>query len=452
MSDQTRAPEPASPVSWALMAMEGSLLYPIVSWLTIQDGRTPLGPVAALGMLVLGYLAARHPRLLRLPIPPIGHGLALAALARLLVSPLPAWPLALGGVLIWLAGAFIPVVVGLVLWWRGTSLADAEFTAEGVRGEFAIAGGVLLLLLAMYGDSVLASPLARTAAVVCYLATGLAAVGLARREAAGSPSTPGSNALVAATTLVMVAVGLGAAALLRPEVASAVLAAAGRALAFVVNILFIPLAWLLSFIQPRGDAQMPQRPAIPRPPLEQLQGDAMPEWLQHLFATLTTLLTILIAAVAVVFLLWALSSILNRVVFRGSVRSPTAIDFEGDPGLEARSLLGSFQRWLAGLAGRAAHSIPFPGGLGGIRDARAAYRALLRWAKHHGIERRPPETPLEFQRRLAAELPEGMEHYPPLTEGYEAARYGGIPAPTAVLERLRERLHALARISERRNR
>src|SRR5262249_16410899 len=56
------------------------------------------------------------------------------------------------------------------------------------------------------------------------------------------------------------------------------------------------------------------------------------------------------------------------------------------------------------------------------------------------------ETPREFERRLARELPDGAAHYRALTETYEWARYGGVPASAADLARPRQSLAALATV------
>lgn len=442
------APSRQTLIACAVMAMEASLVYPwIASWLGGPGVRSFLGPAAALSPLALGYLAARYPRVLVLPGPRLGHGFALSLALRLLVTLPGDPPSSVGPLLFWLASSIVPALVGLAFWSRGGTLVEAELGAEGVRTEFTAAGGGLLVLLAFYGEALLPDPLARNTLVVCFLASGLAAVGLARQEAAGSPRSVNSGTLVAGSVLLVLCISLVLVVALRPEVASAFLSALGQSLLFLVNLLLLPLVWLFSWIQIQPPERMPQRPLLPRPPVEQLEQYAPPAWLQQLFSALALVFVLLVAILGIVLLLWLLSMLLNRTTLRDGLRAPAATEYEGGPWEDVHLLLAAFQRWLRELASRAPLALPVPASLRPVRDARAAYRALLRWAKARGLEREPPETPVEFQRRLTLRFPEGAEQYQLLTAAYEVARYGGTAVSGPLLARLRQSLEELARLT-----
>jgi hypothetical protein len=184
--------------------------------------RAPLGPPAALILLPLGYLAARHGPIRGVPVDRADVGIAAAFTLRLLTAPPTASVVQAGpllGPLEWLLGAALPALVGFGLWWRGGALAEAELTADGVRDEFLIGGGVLLGVLVVFRDAAGITPVTSAVAVVVYLGSGLVAVGLARQEQAGLAPTAASGAVVATSTAVLLLASVGLVALLSPELA-----------------------------------------------------------------------------------------------------------------------------------------------------------------------------------------------------------------------------------------
>src|SRR5262249_8579305 len=190
---------------WAVIVMEGAVVYPALStWLAGPERRVPLGPAAAVAMLALGYLAAQHSPLFGHRVQRLEYGAAASLLARLLVSAWSGAP----SPLVWLGTAVLPAAVGLALWWRGVALGEAEFSIGGVRNEFTIAGGALLVLLTVFRDVAGIDPYTSAIAVVLFLSSGLMAVGTARQEAAGLPASPGASALVALAALVLLVASL----------------------------------------------------------------------------------------------------------------------------------------------------------------------------------------------------------------------------------------------------
>ncbi len=431
---------------WPVMAMEAALIYPLVAhWLAGPDGRAPLGPLAALVLLPLGYLAARHGPVRGVPLDRADVGIGLAFTLRLLAAPpTPAMMLAgpLLGPLEWLLGATLPALVGYGLWWRGRVLAEAELTADGVRDEFLIVGGVLLGVLVIFRDAAGITPLTSAAAVVGYLGSGLVAVGLARQEQAGLAPNAASGAVVAAATAVLLLASVGIVALLSPELAGIVLGLLGQALGALLWLLMLPLVWLLSWLQVRlplaTDLPMP---APPQAPPELAERPLPPEWVLQLIAIALAALGVIGIIVVAGALLWLVLTFLQRTEFRAGVRAPVAVEADGTPWQDARGLVGGLRGWLARLAGGARVAAHRRGSQ--AQDVRTAYRALLRWAEARGVVRAPAETPAELRRRLDELAPEGAPHFALLTDAYERARYGGAAAPADELARCRASLQAL---------
>ncbi|HLH26073.1 MAG TPA: DUF4129 domain-containing protein [Chloroflexota bacterium] len=431
---------------WPMMAMEAALVYPLVAhWLTGPDGRAPLGPLAALVMLPLGYLATRHSPIRGVPVARADVGIGLAFTLRLLTAPPSPAAIQEGpllGPLEWLLSAVLPALVGFGLWWRGGALADAELTADGVRDEFLIVGAALLGVLVLFRDAAGIDALTSAAAVIAYLGAGLVAVGLARQEQAGLAPTAASTGVVAATTLALLVASVGLVALLSPELAGIILGLLGQAVGALFWLVTLPLAWLLS----RLNLRLPLATDLPtmrpvQPPPELAERPLPPEWLLQLIGVLVSVLAVLGILVVAAALIWLLLALLQRVEFRPGVRGPVAMEADGTPWQDARDAIGGVRSWLLRLAGGARAATRRSDSQ--VRDARAAYRVLLRWASARGVARAPAETPAELQRRLVAYEPAAAAHYAVLTAAYERARYGGTATSAAELARLRASLQAL---------
>ncbi len=440
-----------SATAWALMVMEAALVLPLLSvWLAAPEGRVALGPIVGLAMLPLGYFAVR-----RVPIRghamhrwPVALGTAyalrlLVSLPLVLQAPPPAVAPPLWW-LNWLLGAVLPAGLGYALWWRGASLAEAELTVDGVRNEFVLAGGGLFVMLAVIRDTAGIGPIASGFAVVGFLCAGLVAVGLARQHEAGLVPTPGSSALVAGSALLLLGGGVALVLALSPDLAGAVLTLLSNGVGLLLWLLMLPLLALFSWLQlrfplPQDLSPMPAD-ALPGEPPEHLR---LPEWLVDLIAfAMGTLGLVALVMVAVV-LVCLLLTLLQRTSWRVGGRTPVAVDHEGSPWEDARGLVAGLGGWLGRLAGRA-RGIGAWGRSSRVSDARAAYRAFLRWARQRDLPRATAETPGEFARRLAIALPGGADHYRLLTASYEYARYGDRPASEAEVARLCVSLDALA--------
>jgi Domain of unknown function (DUF4129) len=279
-------------------------------------------------------------------------------------------------------------------------------------------------------------------AVVAYLGSGLVAVGLARQEQAGLAPSAASAGVVAVSAAVLVLASMGLVALLSPELAGIILGLLGQALGAVLWLVALPLIWLLS----RLNLRLPLATDLPMPAAPQAPGELPeralpPEWLLQVIGIVLAVLAVLGIVVVAAGLIWLLLALLQRTELRPGIRAPVAVEADGTPWQDARGLVGGLRGWLARLAGGARAASQRPGSQ--VRDARAAYRALLRWARKRGVVRAPAETPAEFRGRLDAQAPAGALHYALLTAAYERARYGGVVAPEADLACLRASLQAL---------
>jgi len=426
-----------SSLPWAVMAMEGALAFLVLAaWLGTASP-------AALALLPLGYLAADHSPWRGLRLERLGYGAAASLALRLLVAPRPADSSA-AAVLGWLSAALLPAAAGTALWWRGTALAGAELTADGVRTEFVLAGGALLGLLALYPAIGASQPVVSAVAIVVFLCSGLVAVGMARQQAAGLPPSAGAGALVAGAALLLLVPSVALVSVLDAQAAAAILALVAAGLQAALGLLALLLAWLLGWLHPRLPAPGPLEAPTPNGlPPGLLGPGALPDWLQQLLLGAGLVLAGLAVGLLIVVVVWLLLALAQRGGLGAGARAPVAVEGDGDPRQDAAALLGAVRGWLAGrLGGALAARRPDSR----VRDARAAYRAFLRWASGRGLGRGPAETPRELERRLAADLPEGAPHYAALTDAYVRARYGGASAGEAELARLRASLAALARL------
>lgn len=409
---------------WAVMAMEAAFAYPLLSsWLSGPHQRVPLGPLAAVGMLFLGYAAYHYAQLPGSATERLGYGFVCSLGLRLLVTPLPEGEFSPEAALMWIGSALVPAAAAVALWWRGGWLAETELTADGVRSEFTLVGGGLLILLALYGHVVSPDLWARLVPVALFLTGGLLALGLSRQEAAGSPNTAASGSLVACCVAGLFAACLGLLALLTPEVVSVFWALMERIVLLLVWLLLLPFVLLFSWL--RMELPLPEgRQAGPNAAdaAQLAQQLTLPEWVQQILVFVIVILSVAVAGL----LFWLLLALLMRASQppRPGVRPPVAVESLSERGWDADRLLASIRRWLLLLAGGALLAVPVISSERAASDPRSAYRIFLRWASRQGFKRAPAETPREFERRLAAGIPQGLEHYRLLTEAYELARYG----------------------------
>jgi hypothetical protein len=437
-------------------AMTGTAIRPLTTWLvvlveTIFAGlvvsaivaRTEppvVGALAALVMLPLGYLATR----LLPPLEPIRTrlivGLVLAFALRLAVT-------AAGTPTVdaWILGAVVPTVVGLGLWWRGSALATSELTPTDVRNEFLVLGVCLLILLTIFRFILGLSGPGLLLALVVFIGSGLLGVGLARQDGAGSPNAGPPRLLELGSVAALVAIGVLVVGALQPELIAALWQDLGAVLGVIGGLLLLilqPLFDLLAHFNPTlPAAPAGQAPLAPPQPMQPPQGEPPPAWLAWLVLGGAVLIALVVVSVMIAVLLMALSAVSRRGM-RGT-DSDSEADQEGGAGDDARALLSGLRRWLGRLGQRTAAALPGRRASIQLDSARAAYRALLRWAKESGVERASSETTQQFRRRLDHQRPDGSATYASVTDSYELERYGELPAPRDRLRVLERELEAL---------
>jgi Domain of unknown function (DUF4129) len=422
---------------WLVMAMEAVFAAVLLGGVVARTDPPLVGELAALIMLPVGYLALETIPMLEDVRTRLVAGVVISLGLRLLATMSEPSPQAR------LLGAIVPTVVGLGLWWRGSALATAELTANDVRDEFLALGVALLGLLTLLRLFLGLSGPGLLLALVLFVGFGLLAVGMARQDGAGSPGSGASRLLEIGAVLAVLGAGIVLLAVLQPQLIIALWEGLGLLLSVIGTILLFllqPLLTLLSHIPltlpalPFG--QLPL--GLPRVPQPQ-PAQPPPMWLVWLIVVLVALMTVLFVAVVLALILLALAAVSRRG--QRAAEAAAIVDIEGGAGEDARALLAGLRRWLARL--RRGPALPMRRSTLELDSARAAYRALLRWAKEKGLDRAPAETTQEFRARLDAQLPQGRPTYATITDTYELERYGDLPAPRDRLRLLQVELEAL---------
>jgi hypothetical protein len=433
-------------VIWAVLFMEAGLALPIMSVTAQGEPNTRLVPtLLVLLLLPAGYLALRYVEVMRDPAWRVLVGFVLVAAWRLQVTPPtgegPAVALAR------FLQIVVPAALAFALWWRGGALADAELTSEEVRTEFLIAGSVLLMVLVVFHGMVSGDSLLLGSSVGLFAVSGLLAIALARQDAADI-ATPGSGRILAvAAGLIPAGVALLLLGVLRPSVLVAFWFGLGRLIELALTPIGLLLAWLFSLLPQRSLGDQP----LPPPPLPPaLSGDfralieqqRLPDWVA--WASLTLVFLLVLFVVAGVLRILLDSAVLDRSKRNVDPRvSAVAVDRIGNAQDDMRELVGWMLRWLRSRLGLRSSGAVDPGGTT-AREAWLAYRALLEWADHQGLRRRPSETTGQLESRLIQHAPEASHIVSLVTDAFESERYGDVPLDERALRRIRSAVDTLA--------
>ena len=427
---------------WALVLMEAAAVVPLLSLAAAGPGIWQvLGPLLTAALLPLGFGVERSVPALREPRRRVAVGLILALGLHWLIAP--AEPVDARSAIMWLLVALVPVLAGVALYWRGASLAGAETTASDVRTEFVVVCGALLGLLTLFRSVLRPEPVLLLLPVIAVLIFGLLALTLARQDAARATEHPSARSLAAASATAPAVAATVLVGGLTPALLAAIWAGLAALLAVMLAPLMALLSWLASLLPTTGglgDQAMPTPPPPPQalpPPLE--QEAALPEWLGVL---VLVLVAVLVAAVVFLVVRLLLSLRLNPVRRRAR-RKPADQPVVATAGSPRRGLM-RLLHWLLNLLrpARAATSRP-AASTPGQSDARAAYRALLAWARQRGVTRRPAETTQQFRSRLSGQVPERSPTFELVTQVYEQDHYGGQPAPRLRLREVERSLREL---------
>jgi hypothetical protein len=455
-------------------------IYPWVAatgpWLD-PTGRPALGPVAVVGLLTLAMLATRlltlSPRLLsagRILLPVMG----LLAAGTMAVAGLPAF--ATGGSANDLAGQLLSgetgvrtigsAVIAAAIWWRGIQLGRVPPNMSLIEDQMrtgVVGLCALLSMSALAGHAAAVSDRSLLLPTLLFLATSLLEMPLASvievsespRNRGGQRLSPGGSWLTMMLSIVggLLAVTLLLAQLLTfqrieqvwdavREPVSALLESAVYLLAIPVSLVIQFLVFLISLLPTSNKEPKPQ--VDPLKALSQMQEQAVSG---QISPEVIMVLKVVIAVGLALLFLWLVARALSRLG-RGwrdeDVEESRDILWEWGWLFEIwRSLLARLHpaRRLVAAARAGIHGNGAQPG-----SVRALYWEFLILGAKQGRGRRPAETPLEYERRLAADptLPCGDE-LRTITGGYLRARYApptsATPEPGPVasaLERLRD--------------
>jgi hypothetical protein len=330
----------------------------------------------------------------------------------------------------------VQFVAGLLLAWRGWSLAEGWIDRDLVESELQVG---LLVVLSVLVVLIWMAPGAGLLPAVTFAAAGLAGLGLARRAERRDPrGSLEADWIVLLAGLVAVVVGVAAVvvALVTPDVLlilfEQVQTAAGLALAGI-GALF---AWIASLFPGYGGQPEPKpfgsgaAPVMPTPAAAPASNVPMPPfWLFELLMTFIGVIFLVVAARAIYRLMrMNLRSFDLRIARQRdpspALSAPEAFSWAG----WWRSVWIWLRGWLTGgtaSASRAEQARERGGSVvAEARSIRALYRELLAAVARAGFERQPSTTPNELAREVNAARPAVSSSMSTATELYVRARYG----------------------------
>ena len=351
----------------------------------------------------------------------------------------------------------VQFVAGLVLAWRGWSLADGWIDLEFMEAELQLG---TIIVLGMLLVLVWVVPGAGLFPAVTFAAAGLFGLGLARRGQRRAPgAAPESDWLVLVGGLVAVVVlaAVVVVLLVTPDFLLSVVeqVQAGASLA-IVGIASL-LQWLTGLFpsfgptpgEPLPSGPVGGLPPMATPPVPREAGDVPFFWIYE----------ILITFVLALFLFFAIRAIIRLMKTNlGSFNFRLPKQREPSPALSSAEAFswatwwGSLWRWLRGevLTGKI-----FTSGPAAARNAaqsraqvaaqqaeqrsiRALYRDFLASVARAGFERQPSTTPNELARDVNAARPTAASSISTVTELYVRTRYGEERLDDTELSRMRE--------------
>jgi hypothetical protein len=433
--------------TWAVLAMEGALLLPIISLPAQGDRLTGLiGPLLLLLLLPGGCAAVAWFPSLRDPSWRLLTGIGLALLTRAVVSGVPGEGLA--GLLAWLAHSFVPAAIGVGLWWRGGALAVAELTPADVRAEFSLLAICLVVVLALIRPFLLPDSLLLGLSVGLFAVSGLMGMALSRQDAAEVAAPQPGRVLAIATALVPPLVAIVVVSFLRPELLDAMWLLIARAIELILTPIGMLLSWLGSLLPRPTPVALPVPP--PRPSPEPNPAAALAEAQDRLAWIGDVIVFTLLVVGGLATLLAA------RLLLSNFIRAPQAwvsdrqdeeliAESSGTPAEEASDLFGWLMRWLSALRGHRDTRGSAQRSVASARDAWTAYQRLLGWAESQGLGRRASETTGQLSARLAREVPTAAGAVNVVTQAFESERYGGVVASPERLTGVSAALTAIER-------
>jgi len=335
------------------------------------------------------------------------------------------------------ANAVMAVPVLWLLWLRGVNRGQQSLVFDEVVNSFAT-GLVIVAFAELFGPAVDA-PGSVGGVAVPYIAIGLLTIAFAHasrsekefgRSFGGTwlATVGGAVALMALVALIFVLLDLGS---LQNALGDASLAATTAFVHFFsflawpfeqfINGLFKGMYWFFHHVY--GGQRPERQPAAEGtpPPDKPVKPDGEPpHWLDLL---VRIFFAGGIAAVVVFF---------ASVMFLRYARRKTPEEVKESTYQEGR-LASDLSNMLGSLLGRLRPS--FRSGPPS-EPMRRLYFDMLSTAADRGVERRPPETPLDVAPRVGRSFKPEVTNR--ITDAFDDARYGGVSPPSAEVRRLRD--------------
>lgn len=341
-----------------------------------------------------------------------------------------------------IAGLIIGSAMVGTLWFRGIRIAGE--TRPRVQLQTCFRAGIVGLAVTILAEQAMGADFSATVMIVPFFAVCLG--GLAFGRMAGSGTWPrtiglavlsviGGGLLIGLIGAVFGGSGLQLVAAVWRSLLALISWVLTVLLAPVLEAIFSFVTWLIGDYVPPNPAERVDTPHL-QDWLQGIQPESLPSYLQTIieFARYPVLLLViyllyrfLLSAYRAYNARAALVAAVDRESIRGNANA--AVDL-------ANLALGLLPDWM--LPGGSGRDWRYPKGRPGITEAYALYFDLLGAARKRGHEFVPARTPRERCSELAAALPGAP--VTGITDVFNAACYGNVPAAPETVERLRRAL------------
>lgn len=443
-----------------LAVMEGSAALPIFIGIGFLSTRGPLlRPELFLLWAVLAGGAAALLTVVYGRASWVGRfALAIGALASV-IAPTVLTTSAIG------AAAALLLALGFV-YWRGIAVVMAEPDGEDIVFRFSMGLGLIIIgCVVVTARGMMFEPRVATlltlSGVVFVLATlvGLAAASMQRSIAGGGVAT--SIAALGVFLVLMSGLALLSFAVVTSHIGGAIATilspiwdAIVLAIALLLTFLLSPLFTLIQ----RTHFRLPRMPVIstpntfghkiPTPTPRQIHPVLISRSTDALLAALVIGAAILLLG----FIIWRTASALGGR--KRSVENDDREVMEWSPRDIMRGVAAWFRGLFRGTVQTAVQTVQhvrsrIAGPSYPSDPVRRVYAQILYRASVNGLARPPAATPLEFQRALTHEWPDGAGDFAAVTEAYMRRRYGEMPSSPEEIAGLRRRWQHLRTVMRR---